>query len=87
MDLAEKINQFEIDQTLLPDDALFVSFLTKMLDKNPNTRATVVDLLDDPWLTNSGSNFIVLYEAACDSESNRSLIRTDSSISENEELL
>lgn len=58
-----------------------------MLDKNPNTRATVVDLLDDPWLTNSGSNFIVLYEAACDSESNRSLIRTDSSISENEELL
>lgn len=56
-----------------------------MLDKNPNTRATVVDLLDDPWLTNSGSNFIVLYEAACDLESNRSLIRTDSSISENEE--
>ena len=31
MDLAEKINEFEIDETLLPDNALFVSFLRKML--------------------------------------------------------
>jgi serine/threonine protein kinase len=87
MDLAEKINEFEIDETLLPDDALFVSFLRKMLLKNPETRATVVDLLDDPWLTDYSSNFIDLFEAGCDSESNQSIIKTDSSESEDEYLL
>ena len=47
----------------------------------------MVNLLDDPWLTDNSSNFIDLFEAGYDSESNESIIKTDSSESEDEHLL
>ena len=47
----------------------------------------MVNLLDDPWLTDNSSNFIDLFEAGYDSESNQSIIKTDSSESEDECIL
>ena len=46
------------------DDALFVSFLESMLKKDPNDRATVVDLLDDTWLTQDSSDPVPLFESS-----------------------
>ena len=44
------------------DDVLFAELLKKMLCKNPGTRATVTELLDDGWLTRNKKNPIYLYK-------------------------
>lgn len=44
-----------------PDDALFVSFLTKMLQTDPDQRSSICELLDDPWITNNGEIVMDLF--------------------------
>jgi serine/threonine protein kinase len=46
------------------DDANFVSFLESMLKKDPKDRVTVVDLLDDTWLTQDSSDPVQLFESS-----------------------
>jgi hypothetical protein len=47
---------------------LFAAFLKKMLTKDQNERATIADLLDDDYLTKSGSQLIDLFSKDAESE-------------------
>ena len=42
-------------------DATLVTFLQKMINKNPLERMKVEELLNDPWLTSKGQHLMVLY--------------------------
>jgi len=48
--------------------SLFAAFLKKMLTKDQNERATIADLLDDDYLTKSGSQLIDLFCHDAESE-------------------
>lgn len=44
-------------------DTLLVQFLQKMLQKDPERRATVQDLLTDKWLTRDMKNRLLIFDA------------------------
>ena len=58
-DVIRGINTFSLDFPQSPDVSLLLkNLLSKMLDKNPGRRATVSDLLADPWVTHDESRVV-----------------------------
>jgi len=60
-DLQYSLLETEIDFSHFSSQP-FIDFLKKMLSKDPKTRATVTDLITDEWLTENGSDPLVLFE-------------------------
>ena len=54
--LFNSIIEDEIDYSVFDqsEDAPFINFLNRMLTKDQEMRATVTDLLEDPYLTKGG---------------------------------
>ena len=64
MDYKDLVLETEPDYSMFTkkDDVLFVELLKKMLIKDPSKRATVLELLDDAWITRNKKNPIYLYK-------------------------
>ncbi|KAF9177567.1 hypothetical protein BGZ51_008358 [Haplosporangium sp. Z 767] len=52
------------DPLVIPpdNDQRFVDLIKKLLDKDPNTRITIEQLREDPWVTNSGREPLISME-------------------------
>jgi len=60
--LIESVKNVEPDYSVFgPKSDPFITFLKRMIKKDQNSRATVEDLIEDPYLTNNGDDPIKLY--------------------------
>jgi [calcium/calmodulin-dependent protein kinase] kinase len=63
--LIDSISNNEVDYSTL-DDSLFVAFLQKMLTKDQEKRSTILDLVEDPYLTKRGMQPLDLFHDISD---------------------
>ena len=73
----DSIKGDEIDYSVFSEaeDAPFIAFLRRMITNDQEKRATITDLLDDPYLTGGGKHLLDLFytESTVISESDSEL--------------
>jgi len=81
----DSIKGEEVDYSVFSEaeDAPFIAFLRRMLTKDQEKRATITDLLDDPYLTDNGKHLPDLfYNESVSSDSVSELMSVVASVEE-----
>ncbi|KAI2470604.1 Pkinase-domain-containing protein [Annulohypoxylon bovei var. microspora] len=68
LDMYQAIRTEELRIPCEDEDPNFVDLITKILDKNPETRLTLRDIRDHPWVTKGGADPLLSEEENCSDE-------------------
>ncbi|KAI0901938.1 Pkinase-domain-containing protein [Annulohypoxylon nitens] len=68
LDMLEAIRLEELQIPVENEDPNFVDLITKILDKNPETRLTLREIRNHPWVTKGGTDPLLSEEENCSDE-------------------